>query len=93
MFENYDLEEISAFIDWTPFFHTWELKGRYPQILEDEEKGEEASKLFDDAKEMLTSIIDEKWLQARAVVGFYPANTVDHDDIEVYADNSRSEDE
>ncbi len=89
--ENYDLEEISRFIDWTPFFYTWELPGRYPDILEDPLKGVEAQKLFDDAKAMLLRIIDEKWLEARAVIGFYPANTVDHDDIEVYRDETHKE--
>jgi 5-methyltetrahydrofolate--homocysteine methyltransferase len=91
VFANYDLEEISRYIDWTPFFYTWEMKGRYPQILEDPEKGEEARKLFDDAKEMLSRIIEEKWLEARAVVGLFPANTVEKDDIEVYADDTRTE--
>ncbi|MEM6344994.1 MAG: methionine synthase, partial [Bacteroidota bacterium] len=91
VFENYDIETISQYIDWTPFFYTWELKGKYPEILSDPEKGPEANKLFDDAKDMLLKIIDENWLEARAVVGFYPANSVDHDDIEIYADNNRTE--
>jgi len=90
-FEDYDLEEISRYIDWTPFFYSWELKGKYPEILSDPEKGPEANKLFDDAKAMLTQIIDEKWLQAKALIGLYPANGVDHDDIEVYTDESRTE--
>ncbi|MEL6651791.1 MAG: vitamin B12 dependent-methionine synthase activation domain-containing protein, partial [Bacteroidota bacterium] len=90
VFTNYDLETISQYIDWTPFFYTWELKGKYPEILEDPDKGPEANKLFDDAKEMLLRIIDEEWLEARAVVGFYPANTVEEDDIELYADESRT---
>ncbi len=91
VFEEYDLEEISRFIDWTPFFSSWELKGKYPEILSHPEKGPEAQKLFDDAKDMLTHIIDEKWLTAKAIVGLFPANGVDHDDIEVYADESRQE--
>ncbi|MFP4181877.1 MAG: methionine synthase [Thiohalospira sp.] len=84
-FEDFPMEEIAEYIDWTPFFHSWQLKGSYPKILDDEEKGEEARKLFEDAKKMLQQIIDEKWLRARAVVGIYPANRIDGtDDIEVY---------
>ncbi|MEM9720344.1 MAG: methionine synthase [Bacteroidota bacterium] len=88
-FEDYPLEEIRPFIDWTPFFYTWELKGQYPKILDDPQKGEEARKLYQDAQQMLDRIIEEKWLQANAVIGLYPANTVNHDDIEVYEDQSR----
>jgi 5-methyltetrahydrofolate--homocysteine methyltransferase len=84
------LSELIGYIDWTFFFHTWQLKGRYPQILEDAEKGEEAQKLFADAQAMLQQIVDEGWLQAKAVVGLFPANAVG-DDIEVYKDESRSE--
>ncbi|GAB3737968.1 methionine synthase [Hymenobacter agri] len=87
--EDYDLAELAEYIDWTPFFHTWELKGRYPRILEDETLGEAATKLFADAQAMLKKIIDEKLLTARAVLGFWPANTKDYDTIEVYADDSR----
>ncbi len=90
-FDNYDLGEISRYIDWTPFFQTWQLSGRYPQILDHPEKGEEARKLFSDAQDMLHEIIKEKWLTASAAVGLFPANTVDHDDIEVYADDTRKE--
>jgi 5-methyltetrahydrofolate--homocysteine methyltransferase len=82
-FENYSLSEIAEYIDWTPFFISWEMKGSYPKILSDPERGTEAKKLFDDAQKMLKKIIDEKWLIAKAVVGFYPANAVG-DDIEVY---------
>ena len=82
-FENYSLKEISAYIDWTPFFHSWEMKGSYPKILTDPERGAEASKLFNDAERMLNKLIDEKWLQANAVIGFYPANSNDEDDIEL----------
>ncbi|MEO6304629.1 MAG: methionine synthase [Bacteroidia bacterium] len=83
-FTNYDLKEISEYIDWTPFFHSWEMKGSYPKILKDPERGVEATKLFNDAQSMLKKIIDEKWLQANAVIGIYPASTVNDDDTEVY---------
>ncbi|GAA4390962.1 methionine synthase [Hymenobacter koreensis] len=89
--EDYDLAELATYIDWTPFFHTWELKGRYPRILDDENLGEAATKLFADAQAMLRRIIDEKLLTARAVLGFWPANTVDYDTIQVYADDSRQQ--
>ena len=87
--EEYDLAELARYIDWTPFFHTWELKGRYPRILEDATLGEAATRLFADAQAMLTRIIDGKLLTARAVLGFWPANTVDYDTIEIYADDTR----
>ena len=90
VFEDYSLEELSAYIDWTPFFHTWELAGKYPKILKDEVVGVEATKLFEDAQRMLKKIIDEKWLTARAVIGFFPANSVG-DDIELYLDDERKE--
>ncbi|NBQ47818.1 MAG: methionine synthase, partial [Sphingobacteriia bacterium] len=80
---DYDMEEIKAYIDWTPFFHSWELKGAYPKILNDPERGTEAQKLFKDAQEMLKKIITEKWLQANAVVGIFPAASVGADDIEL----------
>jgi len=89
-FDDYSLAELRDYIDWTPFFHTWELKGRYPKIFDDAEKGSEAKKLFDDAQAMLDTIINEQWLKARAVIGLFPANAVG-DDIEVYTDSSRSE--
>ena len=89
--EDFPLGEIKEFIDWTPFFHAWELKGRYPKILDDEDKGEEARKLFADAEKMLNEIIEQKWLSARAVVGLYPANSINDDDIEVYTDDSRQQ--
>jgi 5-methyltetrahydrofolate--homocysteine methyltransferase len=85
---NIDLREISAFIDWTPFFQTWELHGRFPAILTDEVVGNEATKLFEDAQQMLEQIIHEKWLEARAVFGLFPANSVG-DDIEIYEDLNR----
>jgi 5-methyltetrahydrofolate--homocysteine methyltransferase len=84
VFDNYDLKEIAEYIDWTPFFHSWEMKGSYPKILKDPERGAEANKLFNDAQSMLKKIIDGKWLAAKAVIGIYPANTVNDDDTEVY---------
>ncbi len=89
VFDDFPLEELRDYIDWTPFFHAWELKGSYPKIFSDPEKGEEARKLYDDAQKMLEQIISEHWLQAKAVVGIFPANSVG-DDIEVYTDESRS---
>ncbi|MDF7812379.1 methionine synthase [Hymenobacter sp. YC55] len=89
--EDYDLAELATYIDWTPFFQTWELKGRYPRILTDENVGEAATQLFNDAQAMLKRIIDEKLLTARAVVGFWPANTVDYDTVRVFKDDSRTE--
>ena len=84
------LEELVPYIDWTPFFQTWELKGRYPAILDDEKQGEAARVLFEDAKVMLKRIVDERWYQAKAVLGFWPANAVG-DDIQLYTGESRSE--
>ena len=89
VFEGYPLGEISRLIDWTPFFQTWELAGRYPKILQDQIVGEAARNLFADAQAMLARIIEEKWLQANAVVGLFPASSVG-DDVEVYADESRT---
>ena len=80
-------EELIPFIDWTPFFRTWELHGRYPNILEDKVVGEEATKLYKDALEMLDRIREEEWLQHKGVIGLYPANTVNDDDIEIYSEN------
>lgn len=88
-FNNYSLKEISEFIDWTPFFHSWEMKGSYPKILDDKERGAEAKKLFTDAQTMLKKIIAEKWLQANAVIGIYPAHTVNHDDVEVLSEDGK----
>ncbi len=87
--ENYPLDILVDFIDWTPFFQAWELAGRYPKILQDKVVGEEARKLFADAQAMLKRIVKEKWLTANAVFGLFPANTVDSDDIEIYADDKR----
>ena len=90
-FNDFPIEELIELIDWTPFFLSWEMKGRYPDILNDPNKGKEARKLFDDAQAMLQQIVDEKWLTARGVVGLFPARTADNlDDIEVLSDD-RSE--
>ncbi len=89
VFESWDLEELARYIDWTPFFQTWELKGRYPKILEDEKQGPAARPLFEDAQAMLAKIIDEKWFAPKAVIGFWPANAVG-DDIRLFTDESRS---
>ena len=90
VFTDYSLAEIAEHIDWTPFFISWEMKGSYPKILKDPTRGEEARKLFADAQSMLKKIIDEKWLKANAVIGIYPANTINEDDIEVYDINSKN---
>jgi 5-methyltetrahydrofolate--homocysteine methyltransferase len=87
VFDDYPLDEIAPYIDWTPFFKAWELAGSYPKILDDEKVGEHARVLFEDAKKMLKTIIDERWLKARAVIGLYPANQVNGDDIELYTDD------
>jgi 5-methyltetrahydrofolate--homocysteine methyltransferase len=88
-FRGYDLAELASYIDWTPFFQAWELKGAFPRILQDDKYGEAARNLFADAKAMLKQLIEEKWLKANAVVGFWPANSVG-DDIELYTDESRT---
>ncbi len=89
--DEYPLEELREYIDWQPFFNSWEMKGKYPDILNNPTTGETARKLFDDGQAMLDRLIAEKWITARGVVGLFPANTVDHDDIEVYSDDSRAE--
>lgn len=89
VFTDYPLEELIDFIDWTPFFISWEMKGSYPKILKDPTRGEEARKLFADAQKMLKQIIEGKWLKANAVIGIYPANATATDDIEVFTDESR----
>jgi 5-methyltetrahydrofolate--homocysteine methyltransferase len=88
--DNFPLETLVWYIDWTPFFQTWELAGRYPAILSDHTVGKEASQLFEDAQIMLKKIISEQWLEAKAVIGFFPANSVD-DDIILYTDDSRTQ--
>ena len=91
VFRNYDLAELAACIDWTPLFQTWELAGPYPQILRDAVVGAEAQRVFSDAKRMLARLIEGRWLQAHGVLGLYPANTVNDDDIEIYTDDTRTE--
>jgi 5-methyltetrahydrofolate--homocysteine methyltransferase len=88
-FGPYDLGELARYIDWTPFFATWELVGRYPAILEDDVVGEAARALFADAQAMLKRIVDERWFEARGVAGLWPANA-DGDDIIVWTDETRS---
>jgi 5-methyltetrahydrofolate--homocysteine methyltransferase len=83
-FEDYSLIEIAKYIDWTPFFQTWELRGKFPKIFEDEYVGVEAKKLYDDAQKMLKEVITKKLLTAKAVIGFYPANRIGDDDIALY---------
>ena len=86
--EDFPLAELVPYIDWTPFFHTWELRGTYPKIFQDSFVGTEAKKLFDDAQVLLDQIVHEKRLKANVVIGFWPANAV-ADDIELYTDESR----
>jgi len=88
VFDAYDLQELVDYIDWTPFFHAWQMKGSYPKILNDPEKGETARELFDAAQAMLKRIVEETWFRPRAVVGIWPANAVG-DDLEVYEDAER----
>ncbi len=90
-FEDYDLAELREYIDWQPFFNAWEMKGRFPDILNNPVSGDAARKLYDDAQEMLDTLIKEKWLRANGVIGFFPANAVGSgvEDIEVYTDESR----
>lgn len=90
VFRNQDLAEIAACIDWTPFFQTWDLHGRFPEILKDEVVGAEAQRVFSDGKRMLQRLIEGRWLQANGVCALLPANTVDDDTIEIYTDESRS---
>ncbi|WP_396430646.1 methionine synthase [Limnohabitans sp.] len=91
VFKNFDLAEIAQYIDWGPFFQTWDLAGPYPAILDDEIVGEQARKVLADGQAMLQRIIDGRWLTANAVLGLYPANTVNDDDIALYTDASRSQ--
>jgi 5-methyltetrahydrofolate--homocysteine methyltransferase len=88
---NVDLAEIAACIDWSPFFQTWDLAGRFPDILRDEIVGHEAQRVFSDGKRMLQRLIEGRWLSASGVFGLWPANTVDHDTIELYAGEARTE--
>jgi len=88
VYDNYPLEDIRNYIDWAPFFIAWQMKGKFPDVLEDEKYGEEAQKLYDDANRLLDKIVDQQLLRARAVLGLYPANAVG-DDVELYTDDSR----
>ena len=90
VFEDLPLDKLIPVIDWSPFFHTWELRGRYPKIFEDSTVGSKAKELFEDAQRLLKDIVDKKLLTAKGIFGFFPANSVE-DDIEVYADESRTE--
>ncbi len=90
VFKRYPLAELVPYIDWTPFFLTWELAGRFPRILEDEVVGPHAKALYDDARRLLDQIVDKEWLEARAVVGLFAANSVGDDDIELYSDAQRA---
>ncbi|WP_434661567.1 methionine synthase [Paraburkholderia sp. A3BS-1L] len=91
VFKNFDLNELANYIDWGPFFQTWDLAGPYPQILNDEIVGESARKVFSDAKSMLSRLIQGRWLTANGVIALLPANTVNDDDIEIYTDESRTQ--
>jgi 5-methyltetrahydrofolate--homocysteine methyltransferase len=91
VFKNYDLEEIAQCIDWAPFFQTWDLAGPYPAILTDDIVGESARRVHSDGKRMLKRLIEGRWLTANGIMGIYPANTVNDDDIEIYTDETRSE--
>ena len=90
MFESYDLHELSRYIDWTPFFQAWEMKGRYPTLLDDPNQGPAARQLWDDAQAMLREVLQKNWFRPKAVIGFWPANAVG-DDIEIFTDDGRSE--
>jgi 5-methyltetrahydrofolate--homocysteine methyltransferase len=91
LFRNQDLAEIAACIDWGPFFQTWDLAGKFPDILRDEVVGAEATRVMSDGRRMLQRLIEGRWLTAHGVIGLWPANTVDDDCIELYADESRSD--
>ncbi|WP_374594941.1 methionine synthase, partial [Aquabacterium sp.] len=91
VFKNQDLAELAACIDWAPFFQTWDLAGRFPAILQDEVVGEQATKVYADAQAMLKKIIEGRWLTAHGAMALYPANTVNDDDVEIYADESRTQ--
>lgn len=91
VFKNYDLAELARHIDWGPFFQTWDLAGRFPDILKDEVVGAEAVRVFSDAQRMMKRLVENRWLTANAVMGFWPANTVNDDDIQLYADESRTQ--
>jgi 5-methyltetrahydrofolate--homocysteine methyltransferase len=90
VFSDYDIAELREYIDWQPFFNAWEMKGKFPDILNNPSTGEAARRLYDDGQDMLDRLIKEKWLTANGVIGLFPANAVG-DDIEVYTDDSRTE--
>jgi 5-methyltetrahydrofolate--homocysteine methyltransferase len=91
VFRNFDLAELAKYIDWGPFFQTWDLAGAFPAILKDDVVGTEAVRVYADGQRMLKRLIEGRWLTANAVMGFWPANTVRDDDIELYTDESRSQ--
>ena len=91
VFEDYPLEHLVDYIDWTPFFITWDLAGKFPAILDDEVVGEAATSLYTDARAMLDDLVSNRKIRARATIGFWPASQVDQDDVEIYTDESRSE--
>ncbi|MES3002821.1 MAG: vitamin B12 dependent-methionine synthase activation domain-containing protein, partial [Pseudomonadota bacterium] len=91
IFKNFDLAELAKYIDWGPFFQTWDLAGPFPAILKDEVVGAEAQRVFSDGKRMLQRLIDGRWLTANGVIGFWPANSVNDDDIALYTDESRKD--
>ncbi|WP_165864792.1 methionine synthase [Rufibacter latericius] len=91
VFENFPLEELVPYIDWTPFFQAWELHGKFPKLLEDAVVGEAATKLYADAQALLKRIVDEKLLTANGVAGLFPANSIGDDDVEIYTDEARTE--
>ena len=90
-FDKYSLEELSRYIDWSPFFQTWELAGRFPAILDDEVVGKTATDLYQDARAMLSKIIAGNWFTARAIIGFWPANSIDDDDLSLFMNDMRKE--
>jgi 5-methyltetrahydrofolate--homocysteine methyltransferase len=90
-FSDYSLEDLTRYIDWMPFFNAWEFAGKFPDILTDPVVGDQVSTLYADARRMLKQIVRERWLTARGVVGLFPANSVDDDDVEIYTDDSRTE--
>jgi 5-methyltetrahydrofolate--homocysteine methyltransferase len=89
-FKNYDLADLAACIDWAPFFQTWDLAGKFPDILHDDVVGSEAQRVLNDGKRLLQRLIEGRWLQANGVVALLPANTVDDDTVEIYTDDTRS---
>ncbi len=91
VFKDYPVKNLISNIDWTPFFLTWELVGKYPKIFQDKIIGEQACKLFQDANDMLGDVIDKQWLTTRAVIGFFACNSINDDDIEIYTDDTREE--